>query len=215
MGVRDGGLVARRPALLHNRSVIDDIRGRLSLYAPRELPVEDHPLAAVLIPIYQVRDELHVVLTKRTDRVEHHKGEISFPGGARDAGDIDLMMTALRESHEEIGLDPKHVQVLGRIDHFVTVSQFHVTPYVGFIDPDSAPYVWRPQEHEVAEILEVPLLHLVHPASLVRESRRMPDGRIAEMDAYRWREHLVWGATARMLKNFIEVAVLEAEPAGK
>jgi 8-oxo-dGTP pyrophosphatase MutT (NUDIX family) len=199
----------------HNTCVIDDIRARLAAYAPNRLPTEDRPLAAVLIPIYRVRDEYHIVLTKRTERVEHHKGEISFPGGARDSVDADLVATALRESHEEIGLHPKHVEVIGRVDDFITVSRFHVTPYVGVIDFDASPYVWMPQEREVAEILEVPLPHLIDPSNLVRETRAFPDGRVSEMDAYSWREHLVWGATARMLKNFLEVAVRQAEPASR
>jgi 8-oxo-dGTP pyrophosphatase MutT (NUDIX family) len=187
--------------------VIADIRARLSAYVHAALPVEERPRAAVLIPVYQLGDDLHIVLTKRTDRVEHHKGEISFPGGAHDPQDADLITTALRESYEEIGLHPKHVEVIGRLDDFITVSQFHVTPYVGVIDPLAAPYRWRPQEHEVAEVLEVPLPHLLDTVNLVRELRTFPDGRVSEMESFRWREHLVWGATARMLKNFLEVAV--------
>ncbi len=187
--------------------MIEDIRRRLSAYSHAVLPSEQRPLAAVLIPIYQVHEEFHIVLTKRTDRVEHHKGEISFPGGARDPADADLVATALRESHEEIGLHPMHVEVIGRVDDFITVSQFHVTPYVGLIDPAEAPYLWQAQAREVAEILEVPLPHLLDPANLVRDPRTMPDGRVIEQESYRWGEHLVWGATARMLKNFLEVAL--------
>jgi 8-oxo-dGTP pyrophosphatase MutT (NUDIX family) len=190
----------------HNGQVINDIRARIAAYVHAHLPVEERPRAAVLIPVYQAGDEIHIVLTKRTDRVEHHKGEISFPGGAHDPTDADLVATALRESHEEIGLHPKHVEVIGRVDDFITVSQFHVTPYVGLIDPLSAPYRWLPQEREVAEILEVPLPHLLDPSNLVRERRVLSDGRTAEMDSFKWREHLVWGATARMLKNFLDVA---------
>ena len=195
--------------------MIESIRGRLSGYTPAQLPSENRPLAAVLIPIYIVDDTYHIVLTKRTDRVEHHKGGISFPGGARDPEDADLRATALRESHEEIGLHPRHVEVIGRVDDFITVSQFHVTPYVGLIDVDASPYKWLPQAREVAEILEVPVTHLVDPQNLVLDRRTLSDGRVAEMESYAWREHLVWGATARMLKNFLEVAVLEAEPAGR
>ncbi|HEY7268785.1 MAG TPA: CoA pyrophosphatase, partial [Dehalococcoidia bacterium] len=188
---------------------------KLAGYTPNQLPSDNRPLAAVLIPIYVVDGAYHIVLTKRTDRVEHHKGEISFPGGARDPEDIDLEATALRESHEEIGLHPKHVEVIGRVDDFITVSQFHVTPYVGLIDIDASPYNWLPQAREVAEILEVPVPHLVDPQNLVMDRRVMSDGRVAEMESYAWREHLVWGATARMLRNFLEVAVLETEPAGR
>jgi 8-oxo-dGTP pyrophosphatase MutT (NUDIX family) len=195
--------------------VIADIRARLAGYTPGRLASENRPLAAVLIPIYVLNDNYHIVLTKRTDRVEHHKGEISFPGGARDPEDVDLMATALRESHEEIGLHPKHVEVIGRVDDFITISQFHVTPYVGLIDVDASPYMWTPQDREVAEILEVPVTHLVDPANTVLDRRVLPDGRVSEMESFAWREHLVWGATARMLKNFLDVAVLETEPAGR
>jgi 8-oxo-dGTP pyrophosphatase MutT (NUDIX family) len=193
--------------------VIIDIRTRIAAYAHAELPVEQRPRAAVLIPVYEAEDQIHIVLTKRTDRVEHHKGEISFPGGAHDPTDADLVATALRESHEEIGLHPKHVEVIGRVDDFITVSQFHVTPYVGLIDPMTAPYRWLAQEREVAEILEVPLPHLLDPVNLVRERRVLSDGRVTEMDSFKWREHLVWGATARMLKNFLEVAFPQVDAA--
>jgi 8-oxo-dGTP pyrophosphatase MutT (NUDIX family) len=188
--------------------VIEEIRSRLAAYTPRDLAVEDHPRAAVLIPLYRHRGELHVVLTKRTDRVEHHKGEISFPGGARDPADIDLVATALRESDEEIGLESKHVEVIGRVDDFITISRFHVTAYVGALDPDVSPYPWRPQAREVAEILEVPLLHLLDAANLVRDARLI-NGRVAAMESFQFGEHLVWGATARMLRNFLDVAVAE------
>jgi 8-oxo-dGTP pyrophosphatase MutT (NUDIX family) len=191
--------------------VIEIIRGRLSAYTPNKLPSEERPLAAVLIPIYHVEGEYHIILTKRTDRVEHHKGEISFPGGAHDPEDADLITTALRESHEEIGLHAKHVEVIGRVDDFVTISQFHVTPYVGVIDADASPYQWRPQEREVAQILEVPVPHLLDPANLVPEVRTLPDGRVSRMESFQWGEHLVWGATARMLKNFLEVALLQPD----
>ncbi len=188
--------------------VIEMIRSRLAAYAAREVAREDRPAAAVLIPLYNYRGELHVVLTKRTDRVEHHKGEISFPGGARDPEDTDLVFTALRESHEEIGLLPEHVDVLGRIDDFVTVSGFHVTPYVGALDASVSPYLWRPQAAEVAEVLEVPLSHLLDPLNLVMQERVL-NGRASLMEAYRFGEHLIWGATSRMLANFMRVAVPE------
>jgi 8-oxo-dGTP pyrophosphatase MutT (NUDIX family) len=199
----------------HNVGVIEDVRRRLAEYTPNLLPTEGRPLAAVLIALYFRDGEHHVILTKRTDRVEHHKGEISFPGGARDPEDEDLIATALRESWEEIGLRREHVEVIGRVDDFVTISQFHVTPYVGIIDPAASPYAWLPHDHEVAEVLEVPLSHLLDPENLLIEERLMQDGRVAAMESFAWREHLVWGATARMLKNFLEVALPAREPAGR
>lgn len=187
------------------RRVIEDIRYQLSLYVPKEIPREDRPSAAVLVPLYTHRDSLHVILTKRTDRVEHHKGEISFPGGGRDDDDRDLIETALRESAEEIGLLPDHVDILGRVDDFITISQFHVTAYVGAIDPRHSPYEWRPQVSEVAEVLEVPITHLYDPANL-SDDERIFNGQRRRVAAYQFGEHLIWGATQRILQNFLEVS---------
>ncbi len=184
--------------------MIDDIRNRIASYAAREVPGEGKPEAAVLIPLYMRDDRLHVVLTKRTDHVEHHKGEISFPGGARDPGDEDISMTALRESHEEIGLDPRHVELLGRVDQLITISQFHVTAFVGALDPSVSPYPWRPQATEVAEVLEVPLDHLLDDSNVVMQDRTR-DGVAMRMEAFQFGDHLIWGATARMLRNFLDV----------
>jgi 8-oxo-dGTP pyrophosphatase MutT (NUDIX family) len=150
-----------------------------------------------------------VVLTKRTDRVETHKGEIAFPGGSVEAGDRDLTFTALRESHEEIGLQPSDVSVLGQVDEIVTVSAFHVTPFVGAIDSSLAPYNWRHQESEVAEVLEVPIRHLLDPANFV-ELPRQRDGRMVLQPAFLVRDHVIWGATYRILRNFLDVAVVSA-----
>lgn len=175
-------------------------------YRHREAEAGARPLAAVLIPLYQHRGELHVVLTKRTDKVEHHKGEISFPGGAMDPTDSDLVFTALRESYEEIGLLPEHVQTIGRVDDIVTVSRFHVSAFIGHIDPAHSPYAWQPQPSEVAEVLEVPLSHLADHSNLI-EVPRMRDGEIVISEGFLYREHTIWGATARMLRNFLDVAL--------
>ncbi len=184
--------------------MLEQIRKLIATYPAREVPLEGRAQAAVLIPIYTHEGRLHVVLTKRTDRVEHHKGEISFPGGARDPDDLDLVATALRESEEEIGLLRDHVEVLGRIDEMVTMSQFHVTPYVGVLDPAVSPYPWKPFAVEVAEVLEVPLDHLLDPANLVLEDRMM-GGRRGMAEAFQFGDHRIWGATARMLRNFLDV----------
>src|SRR5205823_4704737 len=116
----------------------------------------------------------------------------------------DLVATALRESQEEIGLRPADVEVLGALDQMITVSHFHVTPYVGLIDPAASPYAWTRLEREVAQIIEVPLTHLVDPASQEISFRAVPGGRQVP-EAYRFGDHLIWGATARMLANFLAV----------
>jgi 8-oxo-dGTP pyrophosphatase MutT (NUDIX family) len=190
--------------------VILDIRARLATYTPRTLDPTGNPRAGVLVPLYSHMDDLHVVFTKRTDRVQHHRGEISFPGGAMEPEDEDLIVTALRETEEEIGLSRDHIEVIGRLDDIVTISSFHVSVYVGEIDARRSPYVWQPHEHEVAEVLEVPLHHLLDEANLV-EVPRQRDGQLVIMEGFRFGENIIWGATGRMLRNFLDVAVAPAQ----
>ncbi|HEX5369741.1 MAG TPA: CoA pyrophosphatase [Dehalococcoidia bacterium] len=191
--------------------MIAEVRSRLSAYSPILLEETGGKRAAVLVPVYTHDDALHVVLTKRTDRVESHKGEISFPGGRRDLEDRDLIETALREAHEEVGLRPEHVRIIGQLDDMVTISDYHVSAYVGEIDPAVLPYIWLPQEAEVAEILEVPLPHLLDAANITEVVARQRDGAIVSREGFVWREHIIWGATGRMLRNFLTVAVPSIE----
>jgi 8-oxo-dGTP pyrophosphatase MutT (NUDIX family) len=184
--------------------MIETIRRRLEVYQPRHIEPKGLPLAAVLVPLYEREGELNVVFTKRTDRVQHHRGEISFPGGAMDPGDNDLAATALRECEEEIGLHAEHIQMIGQLDDVVTVSSFHVSVYVGELRQSHSPYVWQPHEHEVAEVLEVPLRHLLDVSNLV-EVPRQRDGELIIMEGFRFGDHIIWGATGRMLRNFLDV----------
>ena len=184
--------------------VVEDIRQRLEAYEPRILPETGGKRAAVLVPLYQHHDELHVIFTKRTDLVQTHKGEISFPGGARDPEDADLIATAMRECEEEIGLRAEHIEVIGQLDDIVTISDYHVSVYVGRLHSHPAPYVWQPQEAEVAEVLEVPLTHLRSMECLV-EVPRQRNGVLEIMEGFMWNDHIVWGATGRMLRNFLNV----------
>jgi 8-oxo-dGTP pyrophosphatase MutT (NUDIX family) len=184
--------------------MIEDIKARLAAYAPKLLPERGGKRAAVLVPLYSYRDELHVIFTKRTDRVQSHKGEISFPGGAVDPEDIDLIRTAMRECEEEIGLLGEHVEVIGQLDDIITISDFHVSVYVGSLHSHPSPYLWLPQEAEVAEILEVPLQHLRDDKNII-EVPRQRDGFLTLMEGWVWHDHIIWGATARMLRNFLDV----------
>src|SRR3972149_4699310 len=143
--------------------MISHIRSALASYRPQRIEREGLPRAAVLIPIYRKEETPHIVLQVRTDLVEHHKGQISFHGGAEDPGDSDLLATALRETEEEIGLQREDVEVWGQLDDIVTISNFVVTPYVGLVTR-AAPYPFAPSGYEVAELLEVPLAHLHGPA---------------------------------------------------
>jgi 8-oxo-dGTP pyrophosphatase MutT (NUDIX family) len=170
-------------------------------HAVRRMEPDARQLASVLIPLIQLHGEPHVVLTVRSHEVEHHKGEISFPGGVMEADDGDLQFTALRESHEEVGIDPSHVEILGEISHHVTRTGFHITPYVGIVS--GAPYAYETNPSEVAEILEVPVSHLLDLQN-TEERRIQRDGREIRTRSYRWGEYLIFGATAMMLRSFLD-----------
>ena len=157
--------------------------------------------AAVLVGVV-MRDEPTVLLTQRPSHMSTHAGQIAFAGGKRDEGDADAVATALREAHEEVGLDARHVQVLGVLPEYVTGSAFYVTPVVALISPAMTLQL---NIHEVADAFEVPLAFLMNPAhhrwhryefqGVTREWLSMP---------YQDGEQLrfVWGATAGMLRNF-------------
>jgi len=181
----------------------DLIRAAIEGYAPQPLdadPAIAH--AAVLLLLYEHEDEPHVVFQKRTEHVRDHKGQISFPGGAADPEDTDLLFTALRETHEEIGVAPEHVSVFGQLDPMVTISNFRITPYVGWLA--HYPYDWRFSDEEVAYLLEVPLRHLLDPASHIPD-RRSINGKTYVFPSFEWKGDLIWGATARMLSNFLDI----------
>ena len=159
--------------------MFDDIKARLQAYKPKLLPEREGKRASVLVPLYLNQDQLHVVFTKRTDRVESHKGEISFPGGAREPLDNDLVHTAIRECEEEIGLRREHVEIIGQLDDLITISDYHVSVYVGSLHSHPTPYIWLPQEAEVAEVLEIPVGTLYYDQALCQvwtpEMVRMTD----------------------------------------
>ena len=186
--------------------MIDDMRRRLLAYRHSIVHPEMNPQAAVMIPLYERHGDVHVVLTKRTDQVQRHPGEISFPGGRRENSDFDLAVTALRETNEEIGLLPDDVEIIGRVDDIVTITNYHVTAFVGEIDYAVCPYSWCCQEREVAEVLEVPIAHLLERANVI-EVPRNRNGETMLMEAFQFREHVIFGATARMLRNFLNVTI--------
>ena len=169
----------------------------LSLAYPGADP--DLMSAGVLLLLYTKGEDICVLLNKRTNRVEHHKGEISFPGGAQDPEDATILDTALRETHEEMGVETMDVEILCRLDPVSTRSLFLITPFVGTIP---ASYPFRASGVEVAEILEVPIPALVSQLS----SSKPVKGEGTEQDSgqtYTYGEHLIWGATARILTQFL------------
>jgi 8-oxo-dGTP pyrophosphatase MutT (NUDIX family) len=157
--------------------------------------------AAVLVPLLFKKGEWRVLVTQRTQRVEHHKGQISFPGGACEPGDADLTATALRETFEEVGVPPQEVEILGALDDFVTITHFVVTPFVGVIPH---PFDYRLNGHEVEDTVEVPLSFLLDPSHL-RVEQREHSGRIYDVLFWDYGPYTIWGATASILKCFLDL----------
>jgi len=157
--------------------------------------------AAVLIPLVDRDGGLTVLLTRRTAHLDHHAGQISFPGGRIEASDADPVAAALRETREEIGLDPGRIEVLGRIDGYVTISNFAVVPVVAIVHP---PFDLKPDPFEVDEVFEVPLAFVLDPANHQRHFREGADGKRRHFYALPYGSHYIWGATAAMLVNLAE-----------
>jgi 8-oxo-dGTP pyrophosphatase MutT (NUDIX family) len=154
--------------------------------------------AAVLVPLYLDGAALHAVFTRRRDDLRRHGGEISFPGGRQDEGE-DLRLTALREAEEEIGLEAADVQLIGALQPTPTIAtNYAVYPFVGLIEPGRS---WRPSAAEVAEVLELPL-HRVRAGYARR--RLLRRGVPFRTDVYCVDEHLIWGATARIVADLLE-----------
>ncbi len=156
--------------------------------------------AAVLIPLLWHAGEWHLLYTRRTDRVESHKGQVSFPGGACDEGETMPEQTALREADEEIGLSPGDVRVLGRLSTMITITYFRVTPVVGVI---KWPAVFKVGEHEVARIFTIPLAWLANPMNRWQFERPGTDRSLIAYHPYDG--ELLWGATARMTVDFLKI----------
>ena len=157
--------------------------------------------AGVMALVFLKDGEYCVLLQKRSNRVDSHKGEISFPGGKRDPEDRTLLDTALRETHEEMGIDPEHIEVLGALDQTATTTGFCTSPFAGTIP---YPYEFSPQEAEVAEVLEVPVSSLMDAANR-RDEIHVSNGDFQYAPVFAYDGHIIFGATARILDRFIEL----------
>ena len=185
-----------------------DLRARLGrswparplVYEKREGAVSLRP-AAVLIPLFVREKALWTLFTKRTEMVEHHKGQISFPGGGRSDADANLWETAIRETEEEIGVPRAGVRILGALPKLETVTDFEVSPFVGAIP---YPTAFTPHAGEVESIIEVPVSYLLDP--MVVEERPVKwKGQEYMTLVYHYKGHAIWGATARILTDFLTV----------
>jgi len=183
------------------KDFIGELRKILSTRERRAVERPSFAHAAVLVPLFKKGEECHILFTKRTDQVKYHKGEISFPGGAHDQRDSDLETTALRETYEEIGLKESDVQIIGILDDIVTITEFIVTPFVGLFP---YPYPFKASPVEIEELIEVPISHLLNEECfgervIVRGSRQ------EVIYSYQYERHIIWGATARILKQFLDL----------
>jgi 8-oxo-dGTP pyrophosphatase MutT (NUDIX family) len=180
---------------------VDLMRNILSSRQRRVIEHAPFSHAAVLVPLFKKGEECHLLFTKRTDQVKYHKGEISFPGGGVDEEDSKLEETALREADEEIGLKGSDVQIIGVLDDIVTISEFIVTPFVGLF---SYPYPFKLSPIEIAELIEVPLSFLLE-GDCFSEREIFRRGQKEIVYAYQYGEHVIWGATAGILKQFLDL----------
>lgn len=160
---------------------------------------DGHPTpASVLVPLVLRPEGITILLTQRSEHLNDHGGQISFPGGRAEPTDRDAIETALRETEEEVGLARSHVEVLGLLPEYVTATNYRVTPVVGLVQP---PFETRADPEEVAEIFEVPLAFLMDGKNHERRAATFPNGMHRTFYAMPYERFFIWGATAGMLRN--------------
>jgi 8-oxo-dGTP pyrophosphatase MutT (NUDIX family) len=197
--VRD--LIIRR--LAETRLSADPVNDALATISQRaleawfKLPLRT---AGVLVPLIERESGLQMLFTERREDLPEHPGQISFPGGRSEHNDADLTQTALREAHEEVGLNPSMVQIAGFLPAQAVISGYAVVPVVGLIESGFQPVA---EESEVAGIFEVPLEFLLDESSGRRDDRER-DGVLLETWEYRWEQHRIWGATGHMVRQFVK-----------
>ena len=158
--------------------------------------------AGVLLPVYCKQGQYCILFTRRTDNVKEHKGQISFPGGAYQEGDGRLVNTALRECAEEIGLVAEEVEILGELDDTISItSNYIISPFVAFIP---WPYQFKVNREEIEELVEVPISVLLNRGNLPQETKII-DGRVITSYFYHYQGEIIWGATAKILNQFLDV----------
>ena len=179
------------------RSLVGREKGTL-----QDLPdrVDRTKPAAVILPVFLKDDVPHILLTMRTDTVRHHKSQISFPGGVQDPGE-ELRTTALREIEEELGIAPGDVDILGELDDYITITNYRMTPFVAMIPH---PYEYTVNEEEIAEVIELELRSFFNPKVL---SIQEVDwyGVPREIVYFNVADYVIWGATGRVLLQFIDI----------
>ncbi len=173
---------------------------RLNGHRWHRLESQDARPAGVLMPLWDDGQTVRVVFTKRTETLPHHAGQISFPGGMAEDDDPSLMDTALRETHEEIGVPPEAVKVVARLDQVLTITSFVVTPFVGLLSPDVE---FVPNPVEVAKLIKVPLAKVLD-RNQYRTTEINWQGMQFKQPALTHNGDVIWGATGRMLLNLLD-----------
>lgn len=190
------------------KQAIDQIAGVLDKYQPQRVEVHGVYSAAVMILTVNRQDIPHIIFTKRTNTVETHKGQISFPGGVHEPKDKNLLETAKRETFEEIGIQPNLIENLGQLDDFFTVTDYIVSPFAGYVNSD---FEYEINTHEVAQILEVPLSIFLN-ADDFEVKKWNHQGTNYDVFFYHYQDQVIWGATAYILNRFIDM-VFDFNPA--
>jgi len=182
--------------------MLDRIRETLASRERKEIYAPDRKESAILVPLYMKDGDLHILFTKRSFDVAHHKGQISFPGGTRSEEDNSPVDTALRESWEEVGLVPGSVDIIGELDDVLTAtSNYQIHPYVGLIP---YPYKFTINPNEILELIEVPLKSLLDRMNFKEEDSE-DSWDAGKAYFYKYKGKVIWGATAIILKQLLDV----------
>jgi 8-oxo-dGTP pyrophosphatase MutT (NUDIX family) len=182
----------------------DQIRNQLTRLQPKRLNAVYPQEAAVLMPIFVRDGEPRFLLTRRTEEVRTHKGQISFPGGMRQDRE-SLQETALRETREEVGIEQSRIEILGRFHDYVSITGYLVAPFAGYIE---GAFITVPQKSEVAEVLQVPFA-IFADSTRLRTERMLRSGKMRDVYFYRYEPHEIWGLTAHIIKDFFDALRLD------
>lgn len=205
-------LIRRRVPLPREGQAIASRMGDTQLNPDWDLKADptNEKQASVLIPIVDRKPEPSILLTKRTEHLASHPGQISFPGGGREAGDRDDLATALREAREEVGIESDLIEIIGQLGTYRTVTDFAISPFVGVVHAD---FELKIDQREVEAVFELPLTYLLDPRHHRIESRFWK-GRKRFFYAMPYEGYYIWGATAAMLVNLYDTLLLHAEKDG-
>ena len=183
------------------KNVIEKLREALTKREVLHVSDSKRKVAAVLVPIFLNAGQYHLLFIQRTERVKDHKGQIAFPGGTYKNADGLLLNTALREAEEEIGLAQSDVEVLGELDDTIVPTNYVISPFVGLIP---YPYDFKLDKWEVEELIEVPIIALLDK-NCFSESITIQNGEEIDTYFFKYGDRSIWGATAKILKQFLEI----------